>query len=415
MKRALEAGLLPTLAVLLIHCSSEPSGPQEITQLPRDLDPAEEKIIQADNAFGLKLFGEIHEQAEPGDNIFISPLSVAMALGMTYNGAVGATQQAMQEALELQGLTLNEVNQSYRSLIDLLLGLDPAVEFRIANSIWYDEDYAFQQEFLDVNREYFDAEVTALDFASPGAAPAINNWVSEKTNGRIEEIVESPISPELIMFLIDAIYFKGDWTTQFDEELTEQAPFTLADGGETQVPMMSYARPDTLRAYSDGEVTVLDLSYGGRAFSMTVVMPAEASGIDALVASLGPQSWSAWIDGLSETVAIVRLPKFTLEYELEMNDVLTALGMGVAFDPGNADFTNIYSGPGRVYISKVKHKTYVDVNEIGTEAAAVTSVEVGVTSLPPTISVDRPFLFAIRERFSGTVLFLGLMMDPAGG
>jgi serine protease inhibitor len=413
MRRGTDAALALGLAALLLHCSSDPSGPQEITQLPRVLDAAEEELIEADNAFGLKLFAKIHEQGEPGANIFISPLSVAMALGMTYNGAVGETQRAMQQTLELQGLTLPEVNQSYRSLVDLLRGLDPAVDFRIANSIWYDERYSFEQEFLDVNRDYFDAQVTGLDFASPGAAPTINAWVDEQTNGRITEIVEGPISPELVMFLINAIYFKGDWANPFDEERTRDSPFRLADGTEKQVPMMSYPNPDTVLAYVDGDVTVLDLAYGGKAYSVTIAMPEEPAGIGALVASLDSQTWERWIDGLEGTAVVVRLPKFTLEYELDMNDVLDALGMGIAFDPGNADFTKIYNGAaGRVYISKVKHKTFVDVNEKGTEAAAVTSVEVGITSIPPTISVDRPFVFAIRERLSGTVLFVGLVMDP---
>jgi serpin B len=403
------------LAVLFARCGQDVVGVQEITSLPRELSSAEVDLIGADNAFGLKLFREIHAQGS-GENIFISPLSVAMALGMTYNGAEGSTREAMQQTLELQGLDLQEVNESYRSLIDLLRGLDPSVEFRIANSIWYDEKYDFQQDFLDVNREYFDAEVAGLDFASPSAAPTINSWVDEKTNGRIEEIVDSPISPDLVMFLINAIYFKGDWTNQFDEELTRDATFYLADGGEKQVEMMSYAGPDTVLAYLDQNqgVQVLDLKYGGKAFSMTIVMPAEASGIASLVASLDSESWQRWIDGLARTQAEVSMPKFTLEYELELNEALEALGMGVAFDPLNADFTGIYSGIERVYISKVKHKTFVEVNEKGTEAAAVTSVEVGITSMPPMIRIDRPFLFAIREKFSGTILFMGAMMEPAG-
>ena len=413
MSRSMLSAASLALVALTAVCSQDPSGPQEITSLPRDLTASEALLVQADNSFGLKLFREIQD-GDSGENVFIAPLSVSMALGMAYNGADGATKDAMQEVLELQGLDLLQVNESYRDLIELLRGLDQAVEFRIANSIWYDEAYEFQQDFLSVNREYFDAEVAGLDFADPGSASTINDWVAEGTNGRIEEIVDSPMSPELVMFLINAIYFKGDWANPFDEELTREGTFFLADGSEKPVEMMSYAKPDTVLAYLDQNegVQVLDMKYGGKAYSMTIVLPQQPGDIGPLVAGLDSERWQRWLDGLEEMQAQVSMPKFTLEYELELNDALEALGMGVAFDPFGADFTKIYSGPQRAYLSKVKHKTFLDVNEEGTEAAAATSVEIGVTSMPPMIVVDRPFLLAIREKFSGTILFLGVMVDP---
>jgi len=413
MSRSMLSAASLALVALTAVCSQDPSGPQEITSLPRDLTASEALLVQADNSFGLKLFREIQD-GDSGENVFIAPLSVSMALGMAYNGADGATKDAMQEVLELQGLDLLQVNESYRDLIELLRGLDQAVEFRIANSIWYDEAYEFQQDFLSVNREYFDAEVAGLDFADPGSASTINDWVAEGTNGRIEEIVDSPMSPELVMFLINAIYFKGDWANPFDEELTREGTFFLADGSEKPVEMMSYAKPDTVLAYLDQNegVQVLDMKYGGKAYSMTIVLPQQPGDIGPLVAGLDSERWQRWLDGLEEMQAQVSMPKFTLEYELELNDALEALGMGVAFDPFSADFTKIYSGPQRAYLSKVKHKTFLDVNEEGTEAAAATSVEIGVTSMPPMIVVDRPFLLAIREKFSGTILFLGVMVDP---
>jgi serine protease inhibitor len=331
-----------------------------------------------------------------------------MALGMTYNGAVGATYEAMQETLELQGLSLDDVNQSYRSLIDLLAGLDPTVEWLLGNSIWYREGFAVEPEFLEVNQHYFDAEVAALDFASPDAAPTINNWVSEKTNGRIEEIVEDPISRDIVMFLINAIYFKADWTVQFDPDLTVDRPFTLADGSQKQVPMMTY--PDVVEVgyFSDQEVEALDLPYGGGAYSMTILLPAQAGDIGALVESLDAECWAGIVAGLATSELNVVMPKFTLEYELLMNDVLEALGMEIAFTPA-ADFSKIAPG---IWIYYVKHKTFVDVYEEGTEAAAVTVVAMG-RGAPAVVQVDRPFLFVIRENFSGTILFMGLIMDPA--
>ncbi len=413
MQRVKFAVLTMFVTALSVRCGSEIVGVQEITGLPRDLTAAEEELIQSDNAFGLKLFREIDVQEDADANIFISPLSVAMALGMTYNGAAGETQAAMQETLELQGLTIDEVNESYRSLIDLLRNLDPTVEFLLANSIWYREGFPVIQDFLDVNREFFDAEVTGLDFDSPSAAPTINAWVDEQTNGRITEIVDAPINPLLVMFLINAIYFKGDWTFQFDKDLTSNAPFFLEGGGQVQVPMMRSPGEIEIGHYWDGDVEAIDLPYGGKAYSMTIVMPVGDGGLSELVQSLDAGRWAEIIAGLTTVESQVWMPKYTLEYELELNDVLKALGMEIAFDEFNADFSNISDW--LLYISKVKHKTFVDVNEEGTEAAAVTSVEVGVVSMPPTVVVDRPFVFAIREKFSGTILFMGRILNPVAG
>ncbi len=400
------------VVVVVARCGDGPAGPSEITGLPRELSQAEQQLIAADNAFGLKLFREIYAQEEAGENIFISPLSVAMALGMTYNGADGATQQAMAETLELQDLTLEDVNQSYRSMIDLLAELDPSVDWRLGNSIWYRLGLPVRQEFVDLNREFFDAEVTGLDFGSPDAAPTINDWVKEATNGRIEEIVKDPIDPAFVMFLINAIYFKGDWTAQFDEELTEDRNFTLEDGTQKQVPMMTYPEPVEVGHYRDESVEALDLTYGGKAYSMTILLPAPQSDVASLVESLDSQKWQSIVAGLAAASYDVVMPKFTLEYELEMKDVLTALGMGIAFSGATADFSKICCAPGDIWIDQVRHKTFVDVNEEGTEAAAVTSVGFVTSGGPPTVVVDRPFVFAIRERFSGTILFIGLIMDP---
>lgn len=410
----LRGTLIALVVALAAGCGDgrDPYGPEEIEGLPRDLTAAESAIIEADNAFGLKLFRELQAESAAGENIFISPLSVAMALGMTYNGADGTTRDAMRATLELEGLSLEEVNRSYRDLIDLLSGLDRSVNFTLANSIWYREGFAVEQEFLDVNRTYFDAEVAALDFASPDAAATMNAWVSERTNGRIDEIVEAPIPPEVVMYLINAIYFKGSWTVRFAKDLTAPAPFTREDGSTVQVPMMRYPEPVGVGYYGDEEVEVVDLPYGGRAFSMTVVVPREG-GLATRVQGLDAARWNGWTSDMRSLEAYVELPRFGLEYEVSLKEALTALGMGVAFSKVEADFSRIYPGPERLYISEVKHKSFVEVNEEGTEAAAATSVEVGIVSVPPTITVDRPFLFAIRERFSGAVLFMGLVYDPS--
>ncbi len=387
-------------------------GPLE--DLPRDLSVAETKLVEADNRFALKLFREVNLQADPGTNIFISPLSVGMALGMTYNGAAGTTRDAMQQTLELQGMTIDEVNEAYRSLILLLRDLDPSVDFLLANSIWYHETASIVPTFLDITQRYFDAQVTALDFADPGAADVINAWVNTQTQGRIPDIVTPPIDPEMIMYLINAIYFKGAWTYQFDTDRTMNRAFTLANGSQTSVPTMTHEDEIPVEVYYGESLTVADLSYGAEAWSMTIVVPRDPATIDDMARTLTQATWNGWIASLDSTESFVHLPKFTLEYEIELNDVLKALGMEIAFAPLQADFSNLYAGPWNAYISEVKHKTFVEVNEEGTEAAAATSVGIGVVSAPRMIFVDRPFLFAIRERFSGTILFMGKVMDPRG-
>jgi serpin B len=387
---------------------------QPIVDLPRQLTVAEEKLVEADNRFAFKLFRQVNTDEEDGANVFISPLSVGMALGMTYNGAAGTTRDAMQQTLELQGLTLQEVNESYQSLIRLLVDLDPRVELLIANSIWYRQGIQVVPAFIDVNRQYFDAEVTALDFDNPAAANLINQWVDTKTRGRIDRIIDPPIPVEMIMYLINAIYFKGDWTSKFDKDLTRNAPFTLANGSQTSVPTMESGAKIPIRTFGDSDVLVADLPYGGRAYSMTLVVPHEASQIVELSHTLTRDRWNTWIGALQNDSIEVYMPKFTVEYEVTLNDVLKALGMAVAFSQAEADFSNLYAGPQRAYISEVKHKTFVEVNEEGTTAAAVTSVGVGVTSIPQVVRVDRPFIFAIRERLSGTIVFMGRMMNPGG-
>src|SRR6266550_3715635 len=289
----------PLLAVALglfgAGCREAPiTAPRPITSLPRALGAGESGLIGADNRFAFKLFGEIARQASPDSNLFISPLSAAMALGMAYDGAAGSTQAEMQRALELTGMTLDDVNQSYRSLIALLRGLDPGVAFTLANSVWYRPSLTLTPEYLAAARTYFDARVQSLDFATPTAAPTINGWVSDQTRGKIPAIVPDPVPDDVVAYLINAIYFKGDWTMQFDPARTKPGPFTLANGAQTSVPMMTHGRTVRIGLLHDGDVTVLDLPYSAGAFTMTIALPREPGRIDSLVAGLTEQRWNRW-------------------------------------------------------------------------------------------------------------------------
>lgn len=398
--------LLLLAGTLLLQCSKTPVANEVIT----DLASVEKRLIQSDNKFGLKLFKEIIKE-ESDSNVFISPLSVAMALGMTYNGAAGETQKAMQKTLELEGFTLEEINQCYQHLMESLTQLDPKVEFGIANSIWYRLGLTPREEFLNLCQEYFEALVRGLDFSEPTAADTINAWVEENTNGKIEAIVDKPINPLAVMFLINAIYFKGTWTYEFDENETKDDWFYLPDGSTKRCKMME--QRGLFKYFENDTFQAIDLPYGDGDFSMTIFLPWWTQ-IDSLITEFSQDNLSYWISCFKEDSVDVYLPRFKLEYAKELKEVLKTLGMGIAFSPYEADFSTIFENL-EVFISKVKHKTFVEVNEEGTEAAAATVVEVAVGAHGPTglvMEIDRPFVFMIRENKSQTILFIGKIVDP---
>ncbi|NMB75710.1 MAG: serpin family protein [Myxococcales bacterium] len=375
------------------------------------LGQRELSLLEASNQFGFSLFAKVIEHSD-GGNVFISPLSVSMALGMTENGAAGETLTAMKATLGHAGLTDEEINRGYRTLIDYLTRLDPHVKMEIANSIWYRQGLAVLPSFIEINRAFFDALVAALDFDDPSAADTINAWVSAATHGRIDKIVAKPIDPALVMFLINAVYFKGDWTYRFDKSATTPAAFH-GTRGEVEVPMMNL-HDDELAYLDDGDVQILDLPYGDGKFAMAFLLPAPEQTVDQLAASLTPERWAGWMARLIPQEGDVFLPRFELTFETTLKSVLSALGMEIAFDAGRADFSRILA-EGGLFISEVRHKSYVRVDEEGTEAAAVTSVEVGITSVPASFvfRADRPFLYLLHERASGALLFLGKLVDPS--
>jgi serine protease inhibitor len=398
--------LMMFCAFFMIRCDRDFSI-KPIDSTIRELTSLEKQLIESDHHFGLKLFREV-ARTESNKNVFISPLSVAMALGMTFNGAAGETEEAMRNTLEFEEFSNQEINESFRSLISLLIQLDPRVIFEIANSIWYRNTFQVEQEFININKTYFNAEVNALDFSSPTAPDVINGWVDQKTHGKIKEIIDQ-IDPLVVMVLINAIYFKGTWTYEFDPDQTQDDWFTTYNG--TQVDCRMMRQENTFEYLETDDFQAVDLPYGNGQFSMTVFLPEPGTAVNDWIAQITLEDWRAWIGQFSTTRGTLYFPKFILEYKINLNQVLTNLGMGIAFDPNRADFTKI-NPRGDLFISGVLHKTFVEVDEQGTEAAAVTAVEVGTTSIdgPPTgfcMRVDRPFLFVIREHHSGTILFIG--------
>lgn len=393
-----------------IQCLPSTTAPENGTV--RELSELEKTLVRSSGDFGLKLFKKV-DQTEGNNNIFVSPLSISMALGMTLNGANGMTKDEMEQTLELAGLSVEDINQSYQSLIQLLTGIDPKVQFQIANSIWYRQGMTFEQDFIDLNKTWFNARVAAVDFNNAETAAAIlNSWVSQNTNDRIKKIVEpADIDGNTVMFLMNAIYFKGTWTYQFDKSMTRMENFSLPDG--TKKPVLTMHLNGDLDYMQNEFFRAVDLPYGDGKYSMMILAPGDGVEMGAMIAQLSGTNWQNWINEFSKQTVALTLPKFKLEYEIRLNDVLIALGMRSAFYAGQADFTRMQK-TGGLFISEVKHKTFVEVDENGTEAAAVTSVEIGMTSVSKSIQmrIDRPFVFAIREHNSNSILFIGKIVDP---
>jgi serine protease inhibitor len=399
------------LSLLLLTACESPVGPGGLppllTQLPRPLSTAELQVIDASNAFAFDLLREVTRTLPAGSNAFLSPLSASMALGMALNGANGETFDSMQATLRLSGLTEAEINQGYKDLIALLLGLDSSTEMRIANAMWIRQNFTLEQAFIDAGKTFFDAEVSTLDFASPTAVSTINDWVSQKTNKRIPTLLDE-ISPEEVLFLINAIYFKGRWRDAFERDETRPGPFYTPAGATRTAQLMS--QTDSLLYHETAEYQAVDLLYGNGAFSMTVLLPQPGHTPAELLGSMAPETWRELAGRFHAQKMHLVLPRFRLEYSRQLAEDLMTLGMGIAFDQNRADFYRIADvRPDRLFITRVDQKTFVEVNEEGTEAAAATAVGVGLISAPPSMVVDRPFVFAIRERLSGTVVFLGVM------
>jgi len=397
--------LIALTALCACTNANEPGrAPKLLTALPRELTADEQRISTAANAFSLRLFRGLNA-AQPDSNVFVSPLSVSMSLGMAMNGATGSTLEQMSAVLGFGAASLDEINRGYAGLMALERGLDPSTTFSIANSAWIRQGFPVKQPFIDEVRATFAAEVAHAPFDAT-TIRAVNDWVSAQTNGRIPTILEE-IDGSDVMFLVNAIYFKGSWRDQFDPSKTSTETFR-ARGGDQQVPMMR--RDDeqgTGRFTFVDNAAVGELPYGNGAFVMTVVMPPQGTDIAAYAASLDAGQWARIIDALPDQLRElnVRLPRFTMEYERELKDDLQALGMTDAFSRSAARFRRMTDE--QVFIAFVKHKSFVLVNEEGTEAAAVTNTGIRVVSGPPCLCVDRPFLFAIRERLSGTILFMG--------
>jgi len=400
--------LFAFLAVLFIipACEKNPAPQEEIPQIILRKKSAE--IIEADQAFAFELFRQVIA-ASGEDNIMISPLSMSYALGMTYNGAAGTTLEAFINVLHFGDLTREEVNESYKDLMEQLIHLDDQVEFSIANSIWYRMEYNVLADFISTNQTYFDALISELDFSDPQAVDTINNWIEEQTNGKIKDMLDY-IPGDAVMYLINAIYFNACWKYQFNEDDTQSGIFHLKNGNDHQADFMKIN--GIFRYTSTEDFSAVELPYGDSTFSMVVMLPYQNLEADDLVEQMDVSTWSEWFNHSEMTNVQIELPKFKYGFKDLLNDPLINLGLGVAFS-GGADFSLISPGSG-LFISRVIHQTFIDVQEEGTEAAAATIVELRESAEPQPLifHADKPFIYLIKENSTGAILFMGKVGKP---
>ena len=361
--------------------------------------------------FALNLYHQLLEQ-NSNRNVFVSPASISLALAMTYNGAEGTTREAIARVLHIEGMKLNEVNSAFAGL--QRAPADPKVQLNIANSLWARQGLTLNPDFLERTRQHYGAKVTTLDFSSPNAPLAINSWVKQKTENLIDSIVNK-IEPDQVLFLINAIYFKGQWKEEFKKEKTKPDQFHLADGQQKEVQMMSQSGRYLYLEYKDFQM--VNLPYGTGRISMYVFLPSKDTTLNDFHKNLTSANWETWTHTFAFVPGEVMLPRFKVEYEVDLNDALKALGMAEAFDPARANFSGMVTQDQRLFISEARHKAVAEVNEEGTKAAAVTSIGMSTTSIsvPPkpfVMKVDRPFFFAIRDNMTGSLLFMGSVVNP---
>ncbi len=405
------ASVLMIILILSVQCSGEVVEVEKVSSEESDELAAEvdQSLVGANTDFGFNIFRELAAE-DKGENIFISPLSMLLALAMTYNGALGETGLAMGEALEFSGLDLQELNSGFRDLTIAIENADSDIDMSIANSIWLRDGFKPEEDFVERNKKYYSSEVEELDFSAPDAVATINGWISDATRGKIEKML-SEIPADVIMYLINAIYFKGNWTHEFDESLTVDEDFNLLDGSSKKVSMMVQRR-DFM--YFEGDnFSSARLPYGQDKMAMYIILPDAGIGVDAVIESLDGDRWNKITGSFSEIEVNIHMPRFKMEYGIKLlNTALSTLGMVVAFSP-EADFSVIAPD---IFISRVLHKAVIEVNEKGSEAAAATVVEMVESAMPEVKTaefiVDRPFFFVISDDRSGTVLFMGKVVEP---
>ncbi|CEA15543.1 MAG TPA: serpin family protein [Fermentimonas caenicola] len=402
-----------TIAAILSSASCEKGNSDLDKELPDpikiELRGSEAEMVKSDQQFAIEFFANVfnEEAAELDKNFMISPLSLSMALAMTWNGADGETKAVMQKVLKLDGYTDQEVNEYYEKLREALLKTDPSTKLAIANSIWTNKNIKIKDDFIRLNNEYFNSTVESVDFSDANSVKLMNKWAADNTNNLITHVLDKT-NPNALMYLMNALYFKGIWTSEFNSRNTSSKPFYSEDGQTKNVDMMH--QKSSFNYNENQTMQIVELPYGNQAFSMIVLLPKEGNKLADVTQELqNSNSWGNLVSGLRSTQVDLYLPKFKTEYSRVLNDVLEKMGMGIAFEPGAADFSRMTDAD--AFISFVEQFTYINTDEVGTEAAAVTVVGIELTSYQPdrtaTFNANRPFIYIIRENSTGSILFMG--------
>ncbi len=411
MKKILRlAPLTIFFAILIISVSCNKSKTEDlpVDPVPITLTADQISLIASENSFAFDIFRETVAASAEGKNIIISPLSISTALSMAMNGADGATRDAMLDALRLKNITPDKINNSYRDLSEALLSVDKRVLISIANSVWAENNFAIKKSFTDILTGYYKAEARSFDINDPQTPKLMNSWIEANTNGLIKDMVDK-LDDNTVMLLINAIYFKGKWQSQFDASKTIKQPFYKADGTNLQVPMMK--QTSDFKTYTGDSFVVAEFPYGQGNFVMDVLLPNSKNGLDGVISQLSDTSFKNWLGQMSENETVLSFPKFKYGFKKEMKEILTGMGMGIAFTDA-ADFSNISDLD--LLISLVLHQAFIETNEEGTEAAAATVVGFETTSMPMRmeLNIDHPFIYIIRETSTNTILFMGRVADP---
>ncbi|HEV2480672.1 MAG TPA: serpin family protein [Puia sp.] len=408
----LSTGLILCFALTFTACHKTVQNTGVDT--PLDLPAGSTAIIDASNEFAVKIFQQTWQTEPSGTNTLISPLSIYLALDMTYNGAAGSTADSMAATLQLSGIPLGQLNAVSHALLQQLPKEDSKVQLNIANAIWYATTFpAPASGFTDSITHSYHGALQSLDFTNPGSLNTINSWVSKNTAGKIPKLLNQ-LNPTLVMLLVNAIYFNGSWLNGFQPGATQNGAFSTSGGNSVVVPYMN--QTVLLRLHADSNLTMVEMPYGtGKAFDMYLVLPAsQTQPINSFISGLSATNLDQALSSLDSARIALSMPKWEYSYAIDnMQPELTAMGMGIAFG-NSANFSAMYPGQSTA-ISQVTHKTYISVSENGTTAAAVTDVGVVTTVAPAILALkfDRPFVYLIRERSTGMILFIGVVNDPS--
>lgn len=412
MKNLLLYSSLSFVLLSLISCSKNNTPKEDEKRMQSDKQTPIEIAAPVANVFtdfSFSFFKNLQADVPAGDNIFVSPLSLHIALGMLVNGAEGETKAQIMKALKSESLSQAALNTAYATLLKELPKADPLVKMALANAIFYRNTFPVEAPFLNTMKNTFSAQITALPFVQADLA-TINKWASDNTNGKIPKVLDE-ISPDLVMLLMNALYFKGDWRAKFDKKNTRDQAFNLQGGGQKTVKMMN--QTDTFQFASNNNFSALQMPYGNGQFRATLILPNDGKTISSVFNDWGETTWQQLQTSLVIQKVDVGLPKFKLEQEFILNDVLKNMGMPKSFN-ASAQLDGI-SKVKPLYVGFVKQNTFAAVDEEGTEAAAVTIIGVETTSMPnrPQFICNRPFGIIISEKTSNTILFMGRIMNPS--